>query len=195
MRILFEYLKAYQRVIVTGPQRSGTTITARIIAHDTGLEYVDEQAFRATDVDKWRGVVPSRTNYVMQAPGMCRYVHEFGACDDLAVVLVRRSVEDIEASQKRVGWNWDAFELDRYGLAADMGPIAQVKYDFWDSYQRALIKHPFEIAYEDLAGHPLWVSKDKRGNFGPRQWYEVNDDSSKNGKEGQEVASGQRLPA
>jgi hypothetical protein len=30
----------------------------------------------------------------------------------------------------------------------------------------------FEIEYESLSSHPLWVTKEKRTNFSNRQWKE-----------------------
>ena len=168
---MFEHLSRYGRVVVTGPQRSGTTICARMIAQDTGLEYIDEQRFQATEVDRWRAVMRLESGFVMQAPGMCRYVHEFGDNDDVAIVLVRRDIEDIEKSQQRVGWNWEAFELERYGKGPQSGPIAQVKYDYWDRHQRGEIANAFEVDYEDLSSHPLWLPKELRADFHSRQWH------------------------
>ena len=40
---MFEYLKEFPVVLVTGPQRSGTRICAKMIAHDTGHRFVDER--------------------------------------------------------------------------------------------------------------------------------------------------------
>lgn len=165
---MFEFLEPFTRIIVTGPQRSGTTLVARAIAQDLGRQYIDEQAFTATNVDKWRSVVRTNNNFVMQAPGMCRFVHEFGHWDEVAVVLVRRNIDDIIASQERVGWRWEDYELKNYGKAS--GPISQVKYDYWDNYQTYRIKNNFEVRYEDMVNHPLWVDKADRRGWHVRQW-------------------------
>lgn len=167
---MFEHLATFDRIIVTGPQRSGTTITARIIAHDTGLEYIDEQEFQAINVAKWRNMVRKRRHFVMQAPGMCRYVHEFGHEPDLLVVMVKRPIADIVASQRRINWQSEAFELARYDLPPRAGVIAEIKYGFWDAVQKHSIENSIEICYNDLDQHPLWLPAGERLNFGPRQW-------------------------
>jgi hypothetical protein len=146
---MFEHLSDYSVILVTGPQRSGTQIAARMIAEDTPLWYLDEQAFRAVDVDAWYDIVAEAGMQVIQCPGMCRFVHEFGDRDDLAVVLMRRSVEDIIASQQRIGWRYEQLELARYGEIE--GPIAEVKYWYWDKHQKDKIQHAYEIDYECIS--------------------------------------------
>jgi hypothetical protein len=140
-----------------------------MIAEDTPLWYLDETAFSATDVDRWRDTVIAASLTVIQCPGMCRFVHEFGDRDDLAVVLVRRDVSDIIASQRRIGWRYEQLELANY--EAEEGPVAKVKYDYWDEHQRDVIQNAYEVEYESLAGHPLWVPKDRRRFFAPKQWF------------------------
>ena len=89
---MFEHLSNYNVVLVTGPQRAGTTITARMIAHDTGLRYIDESAFAATDEVRWRRVVKSSERAVIQCPGMARFCHEFGDRPDIAVAFCWRNL-------------------------------------------------------------------------------------------------------
>lgn len=168
---MFEHLDNYSVVLVTGPQRSGTTIAARMIAHDTDLSYIDEQAFKATDVEKWRDIVERSLNVVIQCPGMCRWVHEYGDRDNVAVVMVCRPVEDIIASQRRIGWRYEAYELRSYE-ANGARPVARVKYDYWYEHQKGVILNAYELQYESLSNHPLWVPKERRRFFGPRQWRE-----------------------
>ncbi len=166
---MFDHLKDYARVLVTGPQRSGTTLIARAIEHDTDLEYVDENEFRATDYAMWKTMVTLSTGIVMQCPGMCRYVHEFGDQDDVAVVMCDRDIYEIMASQERIGWEWEKFELLRYGRID--GEIARVKYvHWWREGQKDKIKHAFDVRYDDLESHPLWLPKEQRVDFDRRQY-------------------------
>jgi len=96
---------------------------------------------------------------------MNRYIHRFD--DDVtAIILMRRKVNDIIASEKRITWESKS-ELERYGLSA--GIIADIKYNYWNTYQKHKITNAFEIEYEDLAVHPLWVPKEERRNFTSRQ--------------------------
>lgn len=169
--MMFEYLGEFSRILVTGPQRSGTTIATRMIAADLGYEFMPEEAFGAQNEVRWRELVRSMKNAVLQCPAMCRYVHEFGAEDDLAAVLMLRPVDEIIGSQKRIGWTHEAEERQRYvdlPYAQDVS-ISVTKYSYWVQHQRALIKHHYEVAYSSLAPHTLWTPEEMRWNFGPRQ--------------------------
>ena len=165
---LFACFSKYSRIIVTGPQRSGTTIAANMIAHDTDKHYIDEWDFGATDPDRWRALVMSEENYVMQAPCMCRYVHEFGKVDGLAIVLMRRPVEDIIASERRIGMPTYNPELKRYGKAN--GVIDDIKYRYWDEHQVDEIQNVYELPYAKLKDHSLYVPISSRRHFAPKQW-------------------------
>ena len=168
-------------ILVTGPQRSGTTIVARILAHELGLDYVDEDDIDIDDYDKARAVM-RRGNVVLQAPGLCHIADLFET-----VVLVKRPVEDVAASQKRINWRYEGYEKDKYrellkhnpwlpisqGLL-DGFPIAVIKYHYWQKWQRKEIERWFglalEVDYDSLEGHPLWVPREQRLDFARRQW-------------------------
>ncbi|MBN2398990.1 MAG: PqqD family protein [Candidatus Aminicenantes bacterium] len=49
------------------------------------------------------------------------------------------------------------------------GIISEIKYDFWKKNQRNKIKNAFEINYNSLKMHPLWIDKKERKNFLPMQ--------------------------
>ena len=46
--------------------------------------------------------------------------------------------------------------------------IAVVKGLDWERVQKPCILHPFEVAYEVLSEHPLWVPPEDRNDWGPR---------------------------
>jgi len=164
---VFEPLKPFNRVFVTGPQRSGTRICARMIAHDTGHIFVDERDFHTDSLYHLSGLMARNLdeNLVVHCPALCRWVHMLGAHDSVAVVLMRRETEDIIASQERIKWIWESVELMRYEVAE--GNIAELKYWYWDKWQKDKIVNPFEIEYESLAYHPLWV--EERKDWGAHQ--------------------------
>lgn len=159
---MFKWLAEYERILVSGPQRSGTRICAKMIAHDTGHRFVDENAIYWDSLMQLTRIFHTTRRFVLQCPTMCRHVHMFSA-DDTAIVLMRRDVADIVASQDRIGWKWDEMELGRYD--EEDGAISEVKYAFWDEHQRAKIKHAFEVSYDDLASHELWIEKADRKGF------------------------------
>ncbi len=156
---MFKYLSDYRVVLVTGPQRAGTRIAAKMIAHDTGLTYIDE---RAIDTDSlYRLSDAIHLGGVVQCPAMCRFIHMFGQNEGLAIVMMMRVVEDIIASQKRIGWHWEPIELAYYET---QGVISEVKYHYWLK-QKPMILHPYEVEYESLSEHPLWLPSEERLAF------------------------------
>ncbi len=137
-----------------------------MIAYDTGHEYIDEEDIGVDSLSRLRSHLRTKRRVVVQCPASCRHVHMFST-DNTAIVLMRRSVEDIVASQERIGWTWERLDLARYDRSD--GVIAEVKYQFWEEYQKERIKHAFEIEYESLAEHPLWVPRHLRRSFAPEQ--------------------------
>jgi hypothetical protein len=163
---MFEWLTEFDRVLVTGPHRAGTRICAQMIAYDTGYEFVDEQDFGIDSLGGLRSHLRTRQQTVAQCPALCRHIHMLSK-DDTAIILMRREIADIIASQKRIGWSWERLDLARYDRHD--GVVSEIKYQFWEDYQKERIKNAFEIEYESLAEHPLWVPKSSRQSFEPGQ--------------------------
>jgi hypothetical protein len=162
---LLPHLLVCRTILVTGPQRSGTTIGARVIAQERRFTYVDEEEIRVGDVALARQVL-SREGVVLQAPGLCHLAHTLG----VPVVVMRRRIEDIELSQQRIGWTCEHEELAKYGhFDQTRRGIAALKYHVWDSLQRHQCVS-FDLDYISLAKHPLWVEAENRKTFAPRQW-------------------------
>ena len=92
----------------------------------------------------------------------------WGNLPELLIVLMRRPIADIIASQERIGWAHEAHELGLFGLGSDDGPIAKVKYDWWEK-NKHLLSNRLEIEYDSLAGHVMWLPADQRKDFTPKQ--------------------------
>lgn len=161
---LLPKLREHQAIIVTGPQRSGTTIGAHIISAELGYQYIDESQILVEDLEKARMFLAG-SGVVLQAPGLCHAAHEFGC----PVVIMRRACEAIRASQQRINWIYESHELEKYGLSESPEGIAEVKYRTWDTRQKSQCLS-FNLDYESLANHPLWVEQKGRKTFGVRQW-------------------------
>lgn len=165
---MFEQLSIHSKIVVTGPQRSGTRIAAQMIAADTGHEYVDELEFLNTDYTKFRRLLRDRSNIVVQAPHMLKNLVDEPP-EDIFLVLMRRPLEEIHASEDRIRWNEDfsgnATELAKFGLVE--GDSAEVKYRYWDDHPKHI---PFiEVSYDSLRSHPLYVDAAQRTHFRPLQ--------------------------
>jgi hypothetical protein len=163
---MFEWLSKFDKIFVTGPQRSGTRICAKMIAHDTRYEFIDETQINMDGFYNFSSLLETNKKYVLQCPTLCRHIHFFSS-EDNAIVLMRRNVKDIVKSQKRIKWSKEWLELIRYDHKA--GIISEIKYDFWKKNQRKKTKNAFEVQYESLKKHPLWIEKKERENFSPMQ--------------------------
>ena len=162
-------------VLVTGPQRSGTTIAAHVLALELGARYVDESEFRVHDHVRAGGIL-AEGGVVVQGPGICHVAHIY-ARSGVAIVMMRRNIEDVRKSEDRIGWRKDLngftllIEQKKYqamfGINGDN--IALIKYYCWGAFQK---QHciGYELEYESLNQHPLWRAPSERHRFAPRQW-------------------------
>jgi hypothetical protein len=168
---MFEHLAKYRKIVVTGPQRSGTTICARMVAADTGHEYVDEDRFGVSQEGPFWELVKSPLLQVIQAPGMAHICHEL-AMPDLFVLFMLRKPKDIMASQVRIEWNGEEIERKKYSmLGGDDRPICLIKTGRFIDRQMPLLQPNTDlVSYETLANHWMWLAPEYRTNFGPRQW-------------------------
>lgn len=175
---MFEYLSQYAVILVTGPQRSGTTICARMIEHDLGHMYIDEVSFSVWNGRRALELARQHAPCVIQGPGLLKDVGLFGEMDDTAVVVMRRDIDSILASQARIRWNRHAAKaLSNYPVSDDSPAkknpgkwIARVKYEWWDNVGRKKVAHAYEIEYESLSSHPMWVNMEERLDFTSRQY-------------------------
>ena len=156
----------HTRIMVSGPQRSGTTIATKMLAEDLGFRCVLEEEFNFHDLTKLVKIVTDSNCFVIQAPTMSSICHRL----QVAVVFMRRSLEDIGKSQDRIKWDHEHAEKNRYFHDGEE-PIAQVKYRAWEKHQRAFLPpgSAFDLDYESLKGHRLWIDKELRVGFRGRQ--------------------------
>ena len=160
---MFKKMRRFCNVYVVGPQRSGTRIAANMVSDDTGHTYVDERAFDCDSLSRLALLlVKTPAGSVIQAPGLTRWVHHL-ATDQDAVVFMTRSLERIQASEKRIDWQYEHVEAIKYGRSTK--PSAQSKIEFWHLHQRGQIRNSFTVSYSALEGHPLWVPSRLRVSF------------------------------
>ena len=160
---MFEWMREYKRILVTGPQRSGTHICARMISHDTGYKYVEEGEFDTGDFEKLRYLILTNTEIVVQCPAASVRIHEL-SCPGVLVVFMGRDLEEIAASQKRIRWSAKV-QRKAYHDAIMGLSIAEIKRIFWKGYQADRVDAMAEVDYDELAWHPLWVPKRQREDW------------------------------
>lgn len=166
---LFNHLAQYHIILVTGPHRAGTTIAAAMIANDFGYYFFEDQQ---SQLEFLPGSPHIIGNAVFHCPSYCHYVHQLAHIPHLAVVMIVRDIEDIIASQERIPWAFEPQQLGFYRKAiprpnfAVQPPIATVKYRYWQEVQKpTLAPNGYEIRYEDLSKHPMWVDREGRRKF------------------------------
>jgi len=178
---MFDYLKKHEQIIITGPHRAGTTIATEMIAHDLNYEcYLEERVtlFGSCQASINRN---HRRNIkaVYQVPLLASQCHKFP--EYVAIIFMIRNVDEIIASEKRINWGEpgvgnEVREMDKYCLHIESFkeewrklPIATIKYKVWNEIQKKNIKFAYELEYNSLEKHNLWVPKEKRLDFGTRQ--------------------------
>lgn len=168
---MFERFKPSRLIMVVGPQRSGTRICTKMIAHDTGHLFVPEEKYNTDSLNRFALYLNKPEKMVIQAPCLTRYAHLLAQrYTGIFVVMMRRPVEEIIASQERINWAWEHTELMRYWPHPEGARAAEMKYAFWEQRQKALLgSRGTEVQYHDLEEHPLWIPKEERKNFSHHQ--------------------------
>lgn len=148
----------YPPIVVTGPQRSGTTIASQILASDLDRRAIDECEFN---------IGADYTNCVLQLPQALDHLillqHVYPGVQFL---FVRRDPLEIIRSMKRIHWckddvhDWDVF-LERYVVSRIL---------LWNHIKQQAPEVCSEIDYKALSDHPLFVDKTKRKEFTSKQW-------------------------
>lgn len=155
-------LARYRVVLVTGPQRSGTTWAACALASSLGYTLYDERhpltAGNNTLVSLRRAFTFARQQprgAVIQAPMATSVLHELPIFPGLAIVFIARHCLDVFRSQNRVmphrgGWTCVAGrtkELRKYRMREELRPhfderdmVCTIKQHAWQRYQRPFLE-------------------------------------------------------
>ena len=179
--------KKYDKIIVTGPRRSGTTFTTKQLAEELGYEAVYLEDFYTHDEDLFIKILGSEGKKVVQCPTMCHLLHKLDL-EDILVIFLKRKLEEISESKQRISLDnqknymrgvhmeEDDFEKSKF-LKSEIpninfyDDISKIKIDVWDNFQSKEVANKFELTYEDIERYfpKSWVTKKDRLNFLPRQ--------------------------
>ena len=176
---MFECLKKFNNIIVTGPQRSGTRICAKMIAKDTSKRYKDEFSISWENVNS-NGVFLrylsnesieqelSTGNTVIQCSANSFEIERYSR-EDTCIIFMWRETFDILKSERRIGWTEEVQEKIKYQKRfndVDMiQPISTIKKNVWEKYQKNKIIYWMYVYYESLKLHEYWVDKNNRKEF------------------------------
>jgi len=190
LKDLLEALRAFSRILVTGPQRSGTTIAAKIIAKELKYRFLDELDIKS-DGNLWpEDVQKALANpdpflkligpagkelkgIVVQSAGISYWAHRLAEEKNLAVVFCVRDLDEIYTSQLNWGWlgcsdyrttviKYRQMPELADKIDGDANP-AKMAYMAWFDYQQYQLEGmAFEFWYRWLKDTPYWVPTEKR---------------------------------
>jgi len=163
-------IRQFNHILVTGPQRSGTTIGARIIAYDLNFPGMDETMISTHSYDLAKARFATNKKLVIQAPGLSACCHRFP--DDVLIVFMERNDDEIVKSQKRIGWGYMEFEylmyLENFGYLEKETPISVFKKRMF-LIQRKEIAHWIKLDYNSFCLHKFWLKPEDRIGFHAKQ--------------------------
>lgn len=158
----------FKRYLVTGPQRSGTTICTHMIAHDTGFWAIDELMFGIDNITQFYKFY-NLESVVIQCPGLSYRIQDFNE-EETCIIFMIRPLNEIISSEKRINWDGETKELEKYKNFEKNKPISEIKYELWNKTQKEILDNYIEINYSDLSDHPLWVDSNARSKFTKKQY-------------------------
>ena len=183
--------KGFNKIVVIGNQRSGTTFTGKYLAKALNFKYIDEDLIHLNDVFTFQKVFTN--NVVLQAPAMSMYIHKLVTSDDLVVFMVRNWSDILKSILKKNRYmsNWvymkpvylyhlskwisyDPGSLDAFLKHVDVESYSfDSLYKMWKYYQQDKIPNSINLLYESLSITEEWVSKENRSKFGPKETGEL----------------------
>lgn len=175
IRLVNGIMKNFSKIIVTGPPRSGTTITARILAYNLKYKFIDETHYDGNDQNKFAFFLYHPRKMVIQMTAWTRDVHNLFFNQPTLIVLVKRNIQDILESMKYTekfletnvgvdkgmfrGFNQDAINyiLQHFGVENNQC-LPEVIYKHFEEN-----KNPYKnyqtVNYDDFKNHKLFIKK------------------------------------
>lgn len=180
-------LGKFNKVIVTGPPRSGTTISGLILSNELNYKFIDESFYDGNNQNKFMFflTLPKR-KMVLQMTAFLKDLHtisEFLLINKIAVVLVNRKIPDILESFKNSknfnmgcaieGGIFTSIDEEaqqiilnhykEYLHKSDNRSLPEVIYDhFYVNSCNINKKMLFELDYNELSTHKLFIKKEDR---------------------------------
>ena len=158
-------------IIVTGCQRSGTTIAAHILGQEKKWVVWEDQDWLPTPKDIYilqTMIDTNRTKLIIQSPvALYNFPFIFHKLPQIHFVGVKRKTEDIIASMKRVKWCQDEFDhyIDYY--------YDHIRFmnNQWGLLKQILPQSSWtEVKYNELKEFKQFIPKEQRKNFTVKQW-------------------------
>jgi hypothetical protein len=168
---LIETCSRYKKILVSGPQRSGTTFTAKEIARVLKYKYVDEEEVGWHDYDEISYKLSIEDDVVLQAPGAVYMLDKLLENKDILLVFMRRDLYSIIKSQERIKWEDEENQKNLFKsidyITDYSQPISYIKYKFFEQNIQERFKNVICMDYDKMDQSPKWINE--RQNFSHRQ--------------------------
>ena len=181
-------IEGYDRIVIIGTQRSGTTFTSQALSETLSFRNVDEAEFDVRNVDLFKNVFKEK-NIVVQAPAMTCRIQKLVGENDLVIFMVRKWSDIIKSVYRKNGKisNWvvmdTMYDIEKHYYSeydSECGKIydkvvnrnsyyLNAPYNVWKHYQKDLIPNAISLEYESMKNHPMWIDKEDRKNFHEKQ--------------------------
>lgn len=175
MKKLIKELSHYNKIIVTGPPRSGTTIAGLIISDLLGYKFIDESFYDGNDADKFIRLFTSYSKLVIHNTSFLRDFHKVGV---RPIVIVKRRIKDILDSMDNtkkfgntdndIGGIFTSIDekaqnlIKKHYNCKNGDSVPEVIYNWFEKHN----KDYYEINYDDLKTHRFFIPKEvRRANF------------------------------
>ena len=160
-----------KKIIVCGPQRSGSRFSANTIAKDLGYKFIDELDYDIINFNKMINLTKDEECFCVQAPSLTHLIKDMP--NDFTIIFMFRDIDSIRKSEKRISWVCEAgiIEYTKKEFKSDSrinwnAPISVIKYEIWEKIQKPSIANDFyEVDYNTFSHHPAWKKKKDRMNF------------------------------
>lgn len=156
----------FDKIIVTGCQRSGTTYTANILSNYIKYVHYDERQFEVDNIIMFEEILNKDEKQVIHAPAL---LHKMEDYDDIALIVVlHRNVDDVVSSMIHHEWfnkngryEWSKFSND-FTLLSPLN-LYNLKIQFSNKLNK------IDFKYDELEKTSGFVYKHNRVNWAIKQ--------------------------
>jgi len=153
-----EKCKSFRKVLVTGPQRSGTTFASKALSTALGYRWIDEKAYQVHNEIEFSNLIQDSNKYVIHCPAMSHllplnFYHTI-------TIWMDRNILEVIKSEDRINWHLNEFwneknkAIRRFpfhtSLISDFPNNKLMKDWIWNNLQKPHTQNYIELNYKHL---------------------------------------------
>ena len=148
-----------KKIVIIGPECSGTTICAYIIAQALKSVFIREASFGRMNFEGFIKEVSILDNFVCQCPSLTIYGRKFP--DDVLVLAVNRELAEVMIAKNKTGFEYKEAEIrmfENYKMFDMNKSLSYIKFQ----YIERLISNDRQVEYVDfdsLKEHKLYIDR------------------------------------